>query len=504
VIVSEMLDRTVSHLARQVREGDVTARALVDAAIARIEDGRALGAFVHVDQEDARAQADAVDARRQAGEALGPLAGLPIAVKDALCTAGQPTTAGSAILCESLTDGRAKGPYRPPYDATVVARLRDADAVILGKTNMDELAMGSSGENSAYGPSKNPWDTSRAPGGSSSGSAVAVAAGMAPASLGSDTGGSVRQPAAFTGTVGLKPSYGRVSRYGLIAFASSLDQVGPITRDVRSAATVLGVIAGHDPRDATCLDRPTDGYAAACDVDVKGLRVGIPEEYFAEGLAPEVEQAVRAAVERLRSDGATIEEVSLPHTRHAVATYYVIATAECSSNLARFDGVRFGHRAPGVGDIRELYRRSRSEGFGTEVKRRIMLGTYVLSAGYYEAYYGRAQRVRTLIARDFEAAFENVDVIATPTSPTVAFPLGSRLDDPLSMYLSDVYTLPASLAGVCALSLPCGLGTDSGMPIGLQLIGPSLGEATLFRAAAAVEARAPELPSPPAAPQRPA
>ena len=486
---------SLSQLADQVKNASLTARQLTDEALARIERGAGLGAFVSVDAEGARRQADAIDARR--GEGLGPLAGIPIAVKDALCTSDLPTTAGSAILCDAIENGTARGAYRPPYDATVVARLRAADAVIIGKTNMDELAMGSSGENSAYGPSRNPWDDTRAPGGSSSGSAVAVAARMAPASLGSDTGGSVRQPAAFTGTVGLKPSYGRVSRYGLVAFASSLDQVGPITLDVRSAATMLQVLAGHDDRDATSVDRPVEDYLARCDEPVAGLRIGLPEEYFAEGLEPEVEQAVREAVARLEEDGATVHPVSLPHTSHAVATYYVIATAECSSNLARLDGVRYGHRTDKPTDIGELYRRSRSEGFGDEVKRRIMLGTYVLSAGYYDAYYARAQKVRTLIGRDFEQAFAQVDVVATPTSPTVAFALGSRVDDPLSMYLSDVYTLGASLAGICAISVPCG--ASGGLPIGLQLIGPAFGEGTLLRAAAAVEARAPALGLPPVA-----
>lgn len=486
----DRLDRPLSEIADDVRSGAVTARALTDDALARIERSSELGAFVAVDADGARRQADAVDER----DDKGPLAGVPVAVKDALCTMDLPTTAGSAILCDAIDGSEAVNPYRPPYDATVVARLRRAGAVIIGKTNMDELAMGSSGENSAYGPSRNPWDPTRAPGGSSSGSAVAVAARITPASLGSDTGGSVRQPAAFTGTVGLKPSYGRVSRYGLVAFASSLDQVGPITLDVRSAATMLQVLAGHDELDATSLDRPVEDYVARCDEAPRGLRIGLPEEYFADGLDSAVDEAVRAAVARLEEDGATVHPVSLPHTAHAVATYYVVATAECSSNLARLDGVRFGHRTKTPTDVGELYRRSRSEGFGDEVKRRILLGTYVLSAGYYDAYYAQAQKVRTLIARDFERVFEDVDVIATPTSPTLAFPLGSRVDDPLSMYLSDVYTLPASLAGVCAVSLPCGLA--SGLPIGLQIIGPAFGEGTLLRAAAAVEARAPELGRP--------
>jgi aspartyl-tRNA(Asn)/glutamyl-tRNA(Gln) amidotransferase subunit A len=486
--MTALLDQGVSAIADAVRAGDATAVSLTNDALERIDAARMLNAVTSVDRDGALAAAEAIDQRRGRGEALGALAGVPIAVKDALCTRGQPTTAGSAILTRELENGTATGAYRPPYDATAVARLRAADAIVVAKTNMDEMAMGSSGENSAYGPTLNPWDQRRAPGGSSSGSAVAVAAGLTPASLGSDTGGSVRQPAAFTGTVGLKPSYGRVSRYGLIAFASSLDQVGPMTRDVRGAAMVLQAIAGSDGRDATCVDRPVEPWLEACDRGVEGLRIGLPAEYFGDGLAPEVEASVRAAVDGLLADGATVHPVTLPHTRYAVATYYVVATAECSSNLARFDGVRFGRRIDG-GDIGEMYRRTRSSGFGHEVKRRVLLGTFVLSAGYYEAYYQRAQRVRRLIADDFDKAFEEVDVIATPTSPTVAFELGSRTADPLSMYLADVYTLGASLGGQCAVSLCSGLGAESGLPVGLQLIGPSFGEATILAAAASVEAR---------------
>ena len=472
---------SVVDLAGQVQRGEVTASELVERALTPHGARVVLAAFVALGPALARASAAAIDSRRRAGEPLGPLAGVPIAIKDALCTVDQPTTAGSAILRGAKGEG-----YRPPYDATVVARLRAADAVLFGKTNMDEFAMGSSGENSAFGPTKNPHDPTRAPGGSSSGSAVAVAAGIPPGSLGSDTGGSVRQPAAFTGCVGLKPTYGRVSRYWLIAFASSLDQVGPFASDVRGAGLLLDVIAGADPKDETSAGVAKDDYVAACDGGVQGLTVGVPEEYFGEGLEPEVAAAVRGAIAELEARGARVAPIHLPHTAHAVATYYVVATAECSSNLARFDGVRYGERVEAP-SLDALYGATRTRGFGAEVKRRIMLGTYVLSAGYYEAYYLRAQKVRTLIARDFAQAFASVDVIATPTAPTVAFPLGSRCDDPLSMYLADVYTLPASLAGLPAISLPCGSGAG-GLPVGLQLIAPAFGEARLMTVAAQVEA----------------
>jgi aspartyl-tRNA(Asn)/glutamyl-tRNA(Gln) amidotransferase subunit A len=434
----------------------------------------------------------AVEACRARGEALGPLAGVPVALKDALCTRGMRTTCGSKIL-----EG-----WIAPYDATVVAKLRAADALLPGKTNMDEFAMGSSNESSAYGPVKNPRDTSRAPGGSSGGSAVAVAAGMTPAALGSDTGGSIRQPAAFTGTVGVKPTYGRVSRFGLVAFASSLDQIGPFASDVRGAARVLSVIAGKEERDMTSLQAPVDDFEAACGSSVRGLRVGVPEEYFAKGLDPVVEASVRAAIARLEADGCTVKKVHLAHTRHAVATYYVLATAEASSNLARFDGVRFGLRVEpgarraGAGAeanetapktaLRAMYGATRDAGFGAEVKRRILLGTFVLSAGYYDAYYLKAQKVRTLIRRDFDAAFGEVDAILCPTSPTPAFRLGEKTEDPLSMYLSDVYTLPASLAGLPAISVPCAP-TRAGLPVGLQIIAPALRETTAFALASAWE-----------------
>jgi len=467
----------LAALAAKVRSGDVTATQVAERVLARVAalDPR-LHAFLETSPDALLAQARAVDDKRAQGEPLGALAGVPVALKDALCTRGRVTTAGSKIL----------GGYRPPYDATVVARLAAADALLPGKTNMDEFAMGSSTEHSAFGPTRNPWDEARAPGGSSGGSAVAVAARMTPASLGSDTGGSIRQPAAFTGVVGVKPTYGRVSRYGLIAFASSLDQIGPFATDVRGAARVLEVIAGHDPRDATSLAAPTAAYESACDAPVRGLRIGVPDEYFAEGLDPEVEASVRAAIGALEKDGCTIKRIRLPHTSYAVATYYVIATAEASSNLARFDGVRYGLRIEKTHDLRQMYGDTRDAGFGAEVKRRILLGTFVLSAGYYDAYYLKAQKVRTLIRRDFDAAFAEVDAIACPTAPTCAFKLGDKLTDPLSMYLSDIYTLPASLAGIPALSVPAARGA-SGLPIGLQLLAPSLEESRLFALAAAVE-----------------
>jgi aspartyl-tRNA(Asn)/glutamyl-tRNA(Gln) amidotransferase subunit A len=418
-----------------------------------------------------------VDRRRAAGDPLGALAGVPVGVKDMICTRGLATTAASKMLAG----------FVPPYDAAVVERLRGADAVIVGKLNQDEFAMGSSSENSALHPVKNPWDLTRVPGGSSGGSAAAVADGMVPLSLGTDTGGSIRQPASFCGVVGLKPTYGRVSRWGVIAFASSLDQVGPLARDVAGVAAALQVLAGHDRRDSTSIPEAPPDYAAALGRDVAGLRVGVPKEYFTAGLDPAVEERTRAALATLESLGATLVEVSLPHTRYAVATYYLVATAEASSNLARYDGVRYGHRASeGVTDLASLYERSRAEGFGAEVKRRIILGTYALSSGYYDAYYRKAQQVRTLIARDFAAAFADVDVLAAPTSPVTAFRLGERVADPLQMYLMDIFTIPASLAGLPCLSQPCGYDAG-GLPVGLQLIGPALSEARLLAVAHAYE-----------------
>jgi len=501
---TDLLCRSVRDLAELVRAGEISALELATESLARIEaHDHALGAFLSVQAEAALESARAVDAKRARGETLGALAGVPIGLKDALCTHDAPTTAASKVLTRAAEQPTAaRDGYRPPYDATVVARLRNADAVLIGKCNMDEFAMGSSNENSAFGPARNPWDRTRTPGGSSGGSAVAVAASMCVASLGSDTGGSVRQPAAMTGCVGIKPTYGRVSRYGLIAFASSLDQVGPFARDVRSAARILEVIAGPDPQDATSLPDSVGELEAACEGDVRGLRVGLPAEYFAAGIEPEVERLVRAAITKLEELGAEIVPIELPHTESAVATYYVIATAEASSNLARYDGVRYGLRAatnePG---LTGMYRATRGAGLGAEVKRRIMLGTYVLSAGYYDAYYLRAQRVRTLIRRDFMRAFDEVDLIAAPVSPTAAFRLGERSRDPMSMYLADIYTLPASLAGLPAISVPCGLTSTTSsapsLPVGLQLMAPPLAEDTMLRAAAAYEAVAPALPAAP-------
>jgi len=476
------LDLGVVEIAERVQSGVLSAERVTSAALGQIAAADAeVNAFLHVAGDEALEQARAIDRRRERGEALGPLAGVPIAIKDAICTRGTPTTAGSRILER----------YVPPYDATVVERLRAADAILVGKTNMDEFAMGSSTENSAYKPARNPWDLGRAPGGSSGGSAAAVAAHMAACALGSDTGGSIRQPASLTGTVGVKPTYGRVSRYGLIAFASSLDQIGPFANDVRGAARVLSVIAGHDPRDSTSLSAPPDDFEGACGRSIRGLRIGVPEEYFAAGLDPEVGESVRAAIRELESEGCTVQPVTMPHTHFAVATYYVIATAEASSNLARFDGVRYGLRAAGgAHDLRAMYGATRDAGFGAEVKRRILLGTFVLSSGYYDAYYLKAQKVRTLIRRDFDEAFRGVDVICSPTSPTPAFGLGEKVDDPLAMYLNDVYTLPASLAGVPAISVPCAP-TRAGLPVGLHVVARPLDEATMLAVAAAWEARSP-------------
>jgi aspartyl-tRNA(Asn)/glutamyl-tRNA(Gln) amidotransferase subunit A len=506
-MMSDFLDLPIADLADQVKSGARSARSVTEAALARIERALDLNAFLHVSKDAALAAADAVDAKRQRGEALGKLAGVPIAIKDALCTSDAPTTCASKILTR-VGEGNTGGTdptqgFRPPYDATVVARLRAADAVLIGKVNMDEFAMGSSGENSAFGPSRNPWDKSRTAGGSSSGSAVSVAAGLALGALGSDTGGSIRQPAALCGVVGVKPSYGRVSRYGLIAFASSLDQVGPFARDVKSAARLLEVISGQDPLDSTSAELPVGDYEAACSRDIKGLRIGIPEEYFGEGLDPAISESVRSAISELEKAGCSVKPVSLPHTKYGIATYYIVATAEASSNLARFDGVRFGLRIETAkSDLTSLYGKTRNAGFGAEVKRRILLGTYVLSAGYYDAYYKKAQRVRTLIKRDFDQAFESVDAIAVPTSPTPAFRFGEKVDNPLAMYLADVFTLPASLAGIAGLSVPCRPtpATDSqpSLPVGLQLLGPAFAEERLFSLAAEVERRMGGVKLPPA------
>jgi aspartyl-tRNA(Asn)/glutamyl-tRNA(Gln) amidotransferase subunit A len=449
--------------------------------------------------------ARALDERRTRGDALGPLAGVPIAIKDALCTHDAPTTAASRILTrrpDLPIDSPDVGAWRPPYDATVVQRLRAADALLIGKANMDEFAMGSSTENSAFFPARNPWDPSRTPGGSSGGSAVGVASRAVLGSLGSDTGGSIRQPAALCGVVGVKPSYGRVSRFGLLAFASSLDQVGPFARDVRGAARLLEVIAGADPKDSTCSALPVGSYEKACARGVRGLRIGVPKQYFEAGIDPELADSTRSAIDVLGRLGAEVRDVDMPHSKYGVSTYYLIAVAEASTNLSRYDGVRFGLRVDGdKAEIHSMYSRTRGRGFGTEVKRRIMLGTYALSAGYYDAYYAKAQKVRTLITRDFERAFQSVDVLAAPISPFPAFRLGEKIADPLAMYLADIYTLPASLAGVPGLSVPIGVTRERPdrppLPIGLQLMAAPNAEETLFAAAAAFEANRAELPRPP-------
>ena len=472
----------LSALSQALAEG-ASPVALLEEFLARIASlDEPVHAFLRLTPETARAEARASQARRAQGRALSPLDGVPIALKDNLCVEGVETTCGSKILAG----------YVPPYDATVAKKLKAAGAVLVGKLNLDEFAMGSSTENSAFGATRNPWDLSRTPGGSSGGAAAAVAARLVPGALGTDTGGSIRQPAALCGCVGLKPTYGRVSRYGVVAFASSLDQVGPLAQDVRGVASLLSVIAGQDARDQTSSARPVPDYAAALAGPVRSLRLGVPAEYFGEGLAPEVERAVSGALERLRALGCVVKPVSLPHTPHAIAAYYLVATAEASSNLARYDGVRFGHRAQ-ASTLLELYEKTRAEGFGREVKRRIMLGTYALSAGYYDAYYLRAQKVRALILQDFQRAFEDVDAIVSPTTPTTAFKLGEKQDDALAMYLSDVYTVPANLAGLPAVSLPCGYDA-SGLPIGLQLTGKPFDEATLLALAQAAELPGQPLP----------
>jgi len=468
-------DWTAHEALKALRRGEVTSLELTEAFIERIGalDGE-IKAYLAFVPEIARKRAQEADHRRAQGD-KAPLLGLPIAVKDVLCTKDMPTTCGSKILQN----------YMSPYDATVVARLREAGAVILGKTNMDEFAMGSSTENSAYFTTRNPWDLARVPGGSSGGSAAAVAVGEAPAALGTDTGGSVRQPASFCGIVGLKPTYGRVSRYGLVAFASSLDQVGCLTKDVHDAALILNTIAGYDPRDSTSVNVPVPDYVQSLTPEVKGLRVGVPEEYFVAGMQPGVGETVREAISTLQSLGAEIEEVSLPHTAYAVPVYYIIAPAEASANLARYDGVKYGFSFADAEDMWDGYRRTRQYGFGPEVKRRIMLGTYALSAGYYDAYYLKAQKVRTLIKGDFDKAFERCDVVIGPTAPTVAFGIGEKVDDPLQMYLSDIFTLSLNLAGLCGLSLPCGFVED--MPVGMQIFGKAFDEATILRVAYAYE-----------------
>jgi aspartyl-tRNA(Asn)/glutamyl-tRNA(Gln) amidotransferase subunit A len=468
---------TIDGVRTAIQERQITATALAEAFLKKIEaEDEKIGAFLLISRERALAKAAEIDALADHGDPLPPLAGVPVGIKDVMLTRGLRTTAGSKILQNFVA----------PYDCTAVARLEAAGAVVLGKLNCDEFAMGSSNENSAYKPVHNPRDLTRVPGGSSGGSAAAVAAGMAVATLGSDTGGSIRQPASFCGVVGLLPTYGRVSRYGLIAFASSLDHIGPLARTVKDVALVLRQIAGRDPMDSTSADVPVPDYVEEIGKPVKGLRLGVPKEYFAEGLDAEVRSRVEAAIQTLAGLGCEIVPISLPHTPYAVPCYYIIATAEASSNLARYDGVRYGFRAQDAHTLSEMYRRSRDEAFGTEVKRRIMLGTYVLSAGYYDAYYLKAQKVRTLLARDFEQAFVRVDAIVTPTAPTTAFRLGEKVDDPLSMYLADIYTVTADLAGVPGISIPCGK-TSEGLPVGLQIQGRHFDESTLLRLAHAYE-----------------
>ncbi len=493
-----MTSLTIPELRQQLRSGAVKSREVVDQLARRVEavDPK-LKAYLHLDVEKARAAADAADTSL-------PLGGVPIAIKDVINVKGDPCTCASKIL---------QG-YVAPYDATVITKLRAAGAVLFGRTNMDEFAMGSSTENSSWGVTRNPWDLDRIPGGSSGGSAAAVGGHEAFAALGTDTGGSIRQPAALCSCVGLKPTYGRVSRYGLVAFASSLDQIGVFTKTTEEAALLLEIIAGHDPRDNTSIDRPVPKYTLSLHRGVKGARLGVPREYFDDyittesddilttqageslitesspGIDPEIQKAVQAAIKEYEGQGAEIIPVSLPHTKYAVAVYYIIATAEASANLARFDGVRYGKRASNAKDVLDMYGRTRAEGFGAEVKRRIILGTYVLSSGYYDAYYNRAQKVRHMIAEDFRLAFEKCDALLTPTSPTAAFKIGERTQDPLQMYLADIFTIAVNLAGICGVSIPCGF-TSNKLPIGLQIIGPKWGEETMLRVAHAYEKATP-------------
>jgi len=478
--VESLVERpaTLAKLREDISSGAVQASDLAGTYYDRIAAlNPHLNVYLSLTKDRALAQAARVDAMAAKGDPLPPLAGIPVGIKDVLVMRGAPATAGSKIL---------KG-YEPPYDATVVSKLEAAGAVLLGKLNCDEFAMGSSNENSAYGPVRNPVDPERVPGGSSGGSAAAVAANMAVATLGSDTGGSVRQPASFCGVVGVLPTYGRVSRYGLIAFASSLDRVGPFAGNVRDAAALLGVIAGPDPNDATSSSAPVPDYAAESDKPADGLRIGVPAEYFGEGLDPEVRAAIEKGIDSLKDAGCMIQPVSLPTTRYAIPTYYLIATAEASANLARFDGVRYGYRSPASDALSDMYSHSRDEGFGAEVKRRILLGTYALSAGYYDAYYLKAQKVRRLLAEEFLRSFAEVDAIVTPTSPIPAFKIGEKTGDPLAMYLADIYTVTASLAGICGVTVPCGA-TGKGLPVGMQVLAAHFNESTAFRVARAVEA----------------
>ena len=471
--------QSLNSLRKQLLDGEITSKEVVSGFIDRIESVDSnLNALIHLDKDGALQQAQSADeALASDPEAKNKsLIGLPIVVKDNIAERGQPLTCASRMLSSFVA----------PYDSTVVSRLKSAGAVLMGRANLDEFAMGSSTENSARAITRNPWDADHIPGGSSGGSAAAVSAGLCAAAIGSDTGGSIRQPASFCGCVGLKPSYGRVSRFGLTAFASSLDQIGPLTRDVRDAATVLNVIAGHDNRDSTSVPKDTEDYTASLGQDIKGLKVGLPKEYFIEGLDPAVKASVDAAVSKFEELGAEIVEVSLPHTEYAIATYYIICTAEASANLARFDGIRYGSRVDGKDPV-ELYAKTRGAGFGSEVKRRIILGTYVLSSGYYDAYYLRAQKVRTLIRQDFQQAFEKVDVLLTPTVAAPAFKVGEKSTDPLQMYLTDIFTISANLVGNCGLSLPCGFSENPKLPIGLQLMGRPFEEANLLKAAYAYE-----------------
>jgi aspartyl-tRNA(Asn)/glutamyl-tRNA(Gln) amidotransferase subunit A len=469
--------KTLAELRAGIASGKVKAADLAARYYERIEQvNPRLNVYLSLTKERALEQAAKIDGAAAKGDPLGTLAGIPVGIKDVLVVRGGTATAGSKIL---------KG-YHPPYDATAVGRLEAAGAILLGKLNCDEFAMGSSNENSAYGPVRNPVDTSRVPGGSSGGSAAAVAANMAVATLGTDTGGSIRQPASFCGVVGVLPTYGRVSRYGLIAFASSLDRIGPLAANVRDAATILSVIAGHDPKDATSSSAPVPDYAAESDKPVEGLRIGVPAEYFGEGLDPEVRERIESGIASLKAAGCTVKPISLPHTSFAIPTYYLVATAEASANLARFDGVRYGYRSPASSTLSSMYSHSRDEGFGAEVKRRILLGTYALSAGYYDAYYLKAQKVRRLLADDFLRAFAEVDAIVTPTAPMPAFKLGEKTGDPLAMYLADIYTVTANLAGICGVTVPCGA-TRTGLPVGMQVLATHLNEGTAFRVARAVE-----------------
>ncbi|HEY3380033.1 MAG TPA: Asp-tRNA(Asn)/Glu-tRNA(Gln) amidotransferase subunit GatA [Armatimonadota bacterium] len=474
------LYKLTAHAAHELLvKKETSARELLDAVYARVDAVEdAVHSYVLQLRESATADAERVDAKLAAGESIGPLEGIPLALKDILCTKGVRTTCCSRMLENFI----------PPYDATVVRRLRDAGVVTVGKTNMDEFAMGSSTENSAFGPSRNPWDLSRVPGGSSGGSASAMGADEALIAIGTDTGGSIRQPAAYCGVVGLKPTYGRVSRYGVVAFASSLDQVGPITKDVRDTALVMNAIAGHDPCDSTSYPEAAPDFTSKLGKDIKGLKIGVPREFFAqEGVAVDagVDAAVRQALRVLEDMGAIIEECSLPNVRFSLPTYYIIAPAEASSNLARYDGVEFGYRAPGTSDIVTMMTESRDQGFGAEVKRRIMLGTYVLSSGYYDAFYLKASQVRTLIKQDYEEAFKRYDVLISPTAPSVAFPLGAKVDDPMQMYLNDICTIPINMAGIPALSMPCGY--DNNLPVGLQIMGAHWDEETVLQVAYAYE-----------------